>query len=157
MNVEFLKSTRTQNPEPIHPFKSEVEAQLRHDRKLRIYFREISGGGYDLYVAKSPKRYLAKALPSNKVSISLMEKQRQASYINEPIIPIPNVKPTVEDVAKQVLRFFVPRFFPLAEGRPIDFYHINQRRTNEKPIIEIGFKGNSVVITHPNQVSAGIP
>jgi len=160
MNKEISRpSVDSQQHEPIIPFREDLESQARENR-LRLYFRETEGGGFAIYVGKHPRRWLARAIPWNQVTIAQMQRESNALLVNIPTIPIPSKTPSIELAAQQIFSGFIPRFFPFAKGKPIDLYHLHQNHlhqkgSKEKPQVRIRFDGNLVIVTHPNQELAG--
>lgn len=151
-----MRAETVEHNGPRHSYDLEVAAKASHDGRLIIYFIEDTRGGFHLYAFKHPRVYLAHALPRSLVSIRQMQREAGANFLNAPIIPLPNEYPTIEEVAKESLSYLVPRFFH-AEGKPLDFYRIDQFRTKEEPALRIGYEGNLIVVSYPNQEPADIP
>ncbi|MBI3282591.1 hypothetical protein HYZ70_00770 [Candidatus Curtissbacteria bacterium] len=155
MNKEISQpDIDSQQHEPIIPFGKDLKIRVRQN-PLRLYFRETEDGGFEIYLGKRPQRRLARAIPWDQVTIARMQRESNALLVNIPTIPVPSKTPSIELAAQQIFSDFIPRFFPFAKGKRIDLYHLDQKRSKEKPQVRIRFDGNLVIVTHPNRELAG--
>lgn len=133
------------------PFVEMLKTQIKNHDRLILYYRKLRSGRFVILASKKPKMLLAEAAPWHKISAAWMLKEKNATSVNIPAIPVPSRRPSPEMVAKEIFSYFIPRFFPFASGKPIDLYEVNQKKSQGKPDIRIGFRGNLVAISHPRR------